>query len=69
MCEAAQKLRDLPLAATARTMGLSGDRIEELPFSDDQEATEAWVGKEVGFIVGSATGREWRDGSGPRRAQ
>jgi hypothetical protein len=52
MCEAAQKLRDLPLAATARTMGLSGDRIDELPFSDDQEATEAWVGKEVGFIVG-----------------
>ena len=44
MCEAAQKLRDLPLAATARTMGLSGDRIDELPFSDDQEATEAWVG-------------------------
>jgi hypothetical protein len=52
MYEAAQKPRDLPLAATARTMGLSGDRIDKLPFSDGQKATEAWVGKEVVFIVG-----------------
>ena len=52
MCEAAQKLRDLPLAATARTMGLSGDRIDTPPFSDGQEATEARVGKEIVFIVG-----------------
>ena len=51
MCAAAQKLRDLPLAAAARTMGLSGDRVDTPPFSDGQEATEAWVGKEVVFIA------------------
>jgi hypothetical protein len=33
-------------------MELSGDRIDTPPFNDGQEATEAWVGKEVVFIVG-----------------
>jgi len=52
VCAAAQKLRDLPLAAAATTMELSGDRIDTPRFSDGQEATEALVGKEVVFIVG-----------------
>jgi hypothetical protein len=45
-------LRDLPLTAAARTMELSGDRIDTPLFSDGQEATKPWVGKEVVFIVG-----------------
>ena len=51
MCAAVQKLRDLPLAVSARTMGLSGDRIDTPPISDGQEVTETWVGKEVVFIA------------------
>ena len=43
----AQKLRNSPLTAAPRTMEVSGDRIDTPPFSDGQEATEAWVGKEV----------------------
>ena len=37
-------------------MEVAGDRIDTPLFSDGQEATEAWVGKEVVFIVGQATG-------------
>jgi hypothetical protein len=33
-------------------MEVAGDRIDTPPFSDGQEATEVWVGKEVVFIVG-----------------
>ena len=36
-------------------MEVAGDRIDTPLFSDGQEATEAWVGKEVVFIVGQAT--------------
>ncbi|HZC81974.1 MAG TPA: hypothetical protein VE222_09720, partial [Nitrospiraceae bacterium] len=43
---------DLPLTAAVRTMEVAGDRIDTPPFSDGQEAAEAWVGKEVVFIVG-----------------
>ena len=48
----AQKLRDSRLTAAAGTMEVAGDRIDTPPFSDGQEATEVWVGKEVVFIVG-----------------
>ena len=57
----AQKLRDSPLTGAARTMEVAGDRIDTPLFSDGQEATEAWVGKEVVFIVGQATGHPSSD--------
>jgi hypothetical protein len=47
-----QKLRDSPLTAAARTIEVAGDCIDAPLFRDGQEATEAWVGKEVVFIVG-----------------
>jgi hypothetical protein len=33
-------------------MEVAGDCIDAPLFMDGQEASEAWVGKEVGFIVG-----------------
>jgi hypothetical protein len=33
-------------------MEVTGERTDKSPFSDGQGATEAWVGKEVVFIVG-----------------
>jgi hypothetical protein len=63
-------LRNLLLAA-ARTIGLSEDRIDTLPFSDGQEAAEAWAGKEVVCIVAEAkwtsqptSGRQTTSGRG-----
>lgn len=47
----AQKLRDSRLTAAAGTIKVAGDRIDTPPFSDGQEATEVWVGKEVVFIT------------------
>jgi hypothetical protein len=32
-------------------MGVDGDRIETPSFSDGKEAAEAWVAKEVVYIV------------------
>ena len=45
-------MRDLPLAAAARTMEVAGDRIDTPPFGAGKEAAEAWVSKEVVFIAG-----------------
>ncbi len=42
----ARKLRDSPLTAAARTMEVAGDSIDTPPFSDRQEAIDAWVGKD-----------------------
>ena len=41
----AGKLRDSPLTAAARTMEVAGDSIDTPPFSDSQEAIDAWVAK------------------------
>jgi hypothetical protein len=49
---AAQTKRNLPLTAAARTLEVAGDRIDTPPFSAGKEAADAWVGKEVVFIVG-----------------
>ena len=42
----ARKLRDSPLTAAARTMEVAGDSIDTPPFSDSQEAIDAWVSKD-----------------------
>ena len=48
----AQKLRDSTLTAALWMMGVDGGRIETPSFSDGKEAAEAWVAKEVVYIVG-----------------
>jgi hypothetical protein len=45
-------MRDLPLAAAARTMEVAGDRIDTPPSSAGKEAAEAWVGEKIVFIAG-----------------
>jgi len=51
VCAVAQKLRDSTLTTPPRMMGVDGDRIETPSFSDGKEAAEAWVAKEVVYIV------------------
>jgi hypothetical protein len=42
----AGKLRDSPLTAAARAIEVAGDGIDTPPFSDGQEAIDAWAGKD-----------------------
>ena len=51
MCAVAQKLRGSPLTAALGMMGVDRDRIETPSSSGGKEAAEAWLSKEVVYIV------------------